>query len=414
MKLRNKVIAAVSIVGMLSGLAACGSASGATGQTTISYFSTWNGSMIKPVIEEFEKDNPNIKVDVSFAANPAQYAQTLRTRISGNQTPDVFMLASEIRDQMIDSGYTLDVTNEPFVKNLSDSNREYLTRKGKVYGASIGAWSNAMAYNPDLLAKVGYSEFPTTWDDFMTMLEKLKDAGITPYVTPVDQTPHEFQAMLGAHYAATGDKAGERKVFDGKSTFEKEYTPYLTKWNDLFDKGLVSRDMVGANGDDLFAMFTAGKVAVYKSGTWDLDRLKQSGVKFGLAPNPSVNGEGQYLSGNASQGIAIAATAKGAKLEAAKKLLTFLTSEKGLALLEKNTATVITAKNYKTDVIPEYKDLYDNYLMKGKYYLSVNNWPRGTDVLQAEMYAQVQRMVQGEITPAEVGKAMDEKLATVG
>lgn len=75
---------------------------------------------------------------------------------------------------------------------------------------------------------------------------------------------------------------------------------------------------------------------------------------------------------------------------------------------------MITAKNYKTDVIPEYKDLYDNYLMKGKYYLSVNNWPRGTDVLQAEMYAQVQRMVQGEITPAEVGKAMDEKLATVG
>ena len=51
---------------------------------------------------------------------------------------------------------------------------------GKQYGipwdmGMIGFW-----YNKDLFAQAGITAPPTTWDDYLAAVKKLKDAGITP------------------------------------------------------------------------------------------------------------------------------------------------------------------------------------------------------------------------------------------
>lgn len=119
MKIWGKRMLALSCAGaMLLPLAACGSDADA-GKIKLSYLSWDNEQISKPYIDEFEKENPDIKIDFSSAPPTSEYISTLQTRLVGNQAPDVFIITSENRDDLIDNGYAKDLTDEPFMKNIS-------------------------------------------------------------------------------------------------------------------------------------------------------------------------------------------------------------------------------------------------------------------------------------------------------
>ena len=180
-KVLTRTMAAAAGAAMLLPLAACGGSADA-GKTTISFLSWDNEQIMKPFIDEFEKENPDIKVDFGYAPPTNEYIQTLQTRLVGNQAPDVFVITSENKNDLIDNGYALDMTGKSYVKNLSPANKDFLSRDGKLYGQSISSWAAGIAYNKDLLGQVGYDSVPATWDEFLDLCGKLKNKGITPYI----------------------------------------------------------------------------------------------------------------------------------------------------------------------------------------------------------------------------------------
>lgn len=160
MKIWGKRMLALACAGaMLVPLAACGSDADA-GKIRLSYLSWDNEQTSKPYIDEFEKENPDIKIDFSYAPPTSEYISTLQTRLVGNQAPDVFIITSENRDDLIDNGYAKDLTDESFMKNISQANKDFVGRDGKTYGMSITSWVSGIAYNKDLLKQVGYDEPP--------------------------------------------------------------------------------------------------------------------------------------------------------------------------------------------------------------------------------------------------------------
>lgn len=189
MKIWGKRMLALACAGaMLVPLAACGSDADA-GKIRLSYLSWDNEQTSKPYIDEFEKENPDIKIDFSYAPPTSEYISTLQTRLVGNQAPDVFIITSENRDDLIDNGYAKDLTDESFMKNISQANKDFVGRDGKTYGMSITSWVSGIAYNKDLLKQVGYDEPPANWDDFLKLCKKLKNAGIEPFLEPNADEP---------------------------------------------------------------------------------------------------------------------------------------------------------------------------------------------------------------------------------
>lgn len=176
-KVLTRTMAAAAGAAMLLPLAACGGSADA-GKTTISFLSWDNEQIMKPFIDEFEKENPDIKVDFGYAPPTNEYIQTLQTRLVGNQAPDVFVITSENKNDLIDNGYALDMTGKSYVKRLSQANKDFLSRDGKLYGQSISSWAAGIAYNKDLLGQVGYDSVPATWDEFLDLCGKLKNNGL--------------------------------------------------------------------------------------------------------------------------------------------------------------------------------------------------------------------------------------------
>ncbi|KAB8287232.1 family 1 extracellular solute-binding protein [Bifidobacterium ramosum] len=414
MKRNNLVkmtVAAVAAVATIAPMAACGSTGSADGKTTLTMFTWDNDEAMKPYIEAFEKKYPNIKVDQSSAPNNGDKDSILNQRLSGGQAPDVFTLGYAGDDSKVTGGYTMDITNEPFVEKMSDANKAYESKDGKVYGVSVTSWESGIVYNKDLLKKVGADGIPSTWDEFLALCKKLKDAGITPFLEHIDETPHLVAACVGGKFAKEGNTDGDLSIINGKTTFTKEYTDCLDQWYQLYDQGLESRDSVGVSGDQIVQQFNAGELAMFITGAWDFTKLNEGGQhwKMGLVPTFD-GGEANYGAGSPSPGYAIYSKTKHA--DAAKKWLEFMISKEALDLQAK-AGNIVTVKGYTQDVDPGYTDVYKNGLQASKYYLPVNDWGPKKNAINTEWTAQFQLLVQGQQTPKQTAENMDAKLKSL-
>lgn len=272
-------IAMAAACAMAFPLAACGGSADSAKQT-LSFLSWDNEQVMQPFVDEFEKENPNIKVDFSYAPPTNEYISTLQTRLVGNQAPDVFIITSENKDDLISNGYAKDLSSEPFMKKISQANKDFVSRDGKVYGQSISSWASGIVYNKELLGKVGASEPPATWDEFLALCKKLKAAGIEPFLetlTGMSRIPDSFQ---GAIFAKDGVDVTSLATKNPQTPGANEEKA-VAAWMRLYDEGLADRNSVGVSGDDMKTTFANGQVAMICTGPWDFPAFKDSGLDWG-------------------------------------------------------------------------------------------------------------------------------------
>lgn len=368
---------------------------------TISYFSWSNEKAMRPVIDAFEKKYPNIHIDISATAGGANaYAQTLTTRITGNQIPDVFHMSTATRHEIMDNGYALDLTNEPFMKGIDKSAKAFYTKDGKVYGMSPTAWMGVLIYNKDIIKKAGYDKVPTTIDEFNQMGKKITEQGKIAYMEDPSVISGSFCAMLPGYYAKHDDKDGDEAIWENKATFKEKWGPALESWDSMVKSGTIPSNVVGVSNDQIKQQFLTGNLAMYRSGLWDYKDLKASGINFEAAPFPALKGGEPYIGGGPDSPFTINAKLKGAKLKAAEKFLSFINSAEGLKILESSANFMPTSSKYAAEVPEQFQYVLKNYALKGKY--GWINWGGNGPAMSQDMVSQWQLLIQGKATPDSV------------
>ncbi len=390
-------------------LTGCGSGSGdGGGKTKLSFFSWEDEATMKPLIEAFEKKNPSIDVEFSHAPPVAEYIAALQTRLVSGTGADVFVIAAENKTNLVQGGFVKDLTGKPFMANMSKFNTETWSVDGKAYGMSISSWSAGILYNKDLLTKAGVTEFPAKWDDFMALCQKLKSAGITPYMESVTGMPLTVAALVGHENARQGGDV-DAQIFAGQKKFGDLWNGPLTTYNQLFTSGVMSKDVVGLKGEQVVDEFANGRVAMIAAGPWDVTTLREKAPKMNMvfAGVPTPDGK-PFWGGAASPGWAI--NAKTEHEKEAEAFLTFLGSKEGVTLFNQKTAAMTTTSDV-TPVIDKVLEPNLQALKDGNFYLPQVAWPRVQDALNTEAVAQLQLMVQGQAKPADVAAALDNRLA---
>lgn len=424
MRIKRRV-AAVAAATTIAALAACSNGNGSTGstssgapgnadgkQTTVSFLSWDNETTMKPFVDEFETENPDVKIEFSYAPPVAEYIQTLQTRLSAGTAPDVFIITAENRIQLMDQGLVTDITDEPFMSNISDANKVPYTKDGKVYGMATTSWGGGILYNKDLLDQVGFSGTLNSWSDFLDLCQKLKDAGITPFLDALDSIPVTLDALVGL----VNEKAGgtmDEKIFSGQSSFADTWTQPLTLYQQLVDKGYMDKAAVALDGDAVLQEFEAGRVAMISTGSWTPGGIHDAApdLKFSFMAVPGADAGESYWAGAVSPGLAI--NAKSTVKDAALKFLDFMQNATQVEAYNKATGSITTTKDFTPTVDDSLTALAEG-VRAGKFYLPMSSWPKGSDVLQTEATSLIQQMVQGSLTPEQVAKGLDDKLATIG
>ena len=123
-------------------------------------FSSWGSEsemrILKPILIEFEKQNPDIKVE--FLHIPQNYFQKIHLLFASNTAPDVIFMNNQYLPIYANAGVLEDLT--PYQKDLEldkfyPKSVQTLSWEGKVYGVPRDISNLVIYYNKSFCQKGG-------------------------------------------------------------------------------------------------------------------------------------------------------------------------------------------------------------------------------------------------------------------
>lgn len=153
---------------------------------TIEWWHITTGDPGKTVFQDaadaYHAAHPNVTINITILENEA-FKSKLQTTMQSGDVPDLFQSwgGGGMADQA-DAGLLKDITGDiaSWKDEINPGALSIYQYNGKQYGipwdlGMIGFW-----YNKDLFAKAGITATPTTWDEFLSDVDKLKAADIVP------------------------------------------------------------------------------------------------------------------------------------------------------------------------------------------------------------------------------------------
>lgn len=189
---RNIVARLVLAFGLAACLAACGPwrgpSPGISLPRKIQVMSSdgWIYDVMGENAKLFEKET-GIKVSFTIYA-PHVYFRALQTMLASGEAADIFLMQSTrwyLGSEIDPEKSCIDLTSEEWTKRLKPEWLPAVSYKGRVYGLIV--WDDTLGwvytYNDRIFRRLGLST-PRTYEEFMAVCERIKQAGIVPIYEP--------------------------------------------------------------------------------------------------------------------------------------------------------------------------------------------------------------------------------------
>jgi raffinose/stachyose/melibiose transport system substrate-binding protein len=292
--------AMLTIAALALPLAACAgdsNAGGDGGVTEIDFFHRWpnepKNSYFAALVEEFEAENPDIKVNVESVLNDA-YKDKVKVVAGSDNAPDVmFSWSGSFIQELVADGNVMDL--DPWLEENPDVRDRYYPSQltpfqvdGAQYGLPVGMHAKVFFYNKDVFDELGL-DAPATWDDFIDVLEAIKESG---------RTPIEFGAQEQwpiAHYVGTLNQrmldpevfARDQIAAEGEFT-DEGYVEALEKLQALTE--YMNPDITAVGHEVARNAWIAGEAPImYMQGS-EVSYFTDAGFEYGTFNFPAVDG----------------------------------------------------------------------------------------------------------------------------
>ncbi|WP_246861126.1 sugar ABC transporter substrate-binding protein [Bacillus sp. REN3] len=267
----NKKIAAAFMVGTLAvsgALAGCSSDSDSAGKEGSKTITVWGmgeeAKTLPKIADQFEKDNPDIKVKVQ-AIPWDQAHDKLLTAVASKKGPDVVQMGTTWIPEFASANALLDLQKytdkypELAPDNFYEGSVETTKYDDKVVGVPWYVDTRVLYYRTDILEEAGYKEAPKTWEELSDAAKKLADRGDDKYGISIDTNEQSLAFMLARQNGSElieGDKA----LFN-----EPEFVEAVEYLNGFFKNGSAPVDL----GLDIIQAFKGdGILPMFISGPW--------------------------------------------------------------------------------------------------------------------------------------------------
>ena len=264
-------------------------------------------------IEEVTAAHPEINFEWEATENEA-YKTKIKAAAAANELPDIFFTwgGAFLGDFVkADRVYCLDDAYKAFAADLPESMLDNTTYGGKHYGVPLTMNVVGLFANMDMLAEVGYTEVPKTYDELIDCCDKLVAAGKIPFGCSGKETwcVTEYIEPLLEKTIGAGELS---KIFALESTWNnediKKAIGYFQEW---IAKGYFDPSGISLGNDEVKNNFLQGKYAFYQNGTWNCGDVAGASFKSAVAEFPVIDSSkaslGQLI-GGPSDTLAVAAS----------------------------------------------------------------------------------------------------------
>jgi raffinose/stachyose/melibiose transport system substrate-binding protein len=222
--------------------------------------------------------------DIVTSVQPLQALPQNPTR--NNETPFQFWSTS---------GAFAPLNGQSFLSDYTPSAIAAETYQGKTYGVVSGTYQEGVFYNKATFAKYGLS-VPTTYSQFLTVLQTLKSKGVTPMfvglgnVGPVYLQFIYYELMIDLWYpsAPGGNLATALETGAAKWT-DPEFATVMNEEKTLAQ--YLEPSYTGVPWESMPGDFAKGDAAMLLDGSWDLPLVQQANpsLQVGFFPLPGSN-----------------------------------------------------------------------------------------------------------------------------
>ena len=223
--------------------------------------------------EEFNSTHDDIHLTIS---SPNDAMTILKTRLIREDYPDIIGIGGDMNySYFVDSDILADVSDYEGLKKIKPAyveileGLEFVPTEG-TFGVPYVANAAGVLYNREMFQEHGW-EIPETWDEFMTLCEDIKAAGIQPLYFGFKDT----WTCLAPWNALAVDLAPAdvcKQVNRGETTFTEEYREISEKMLEMLAYGQDGPFAYGYN--DACTAFANGESAMYTIGSYAVPQIK--------------------------------------------------------------------------------------------------------------------------------------------
>ncbi|OLS41195.1 ABC transporter substrate-binding protein [Bacillus sp. MRMR6] len=303
-----KKLLAIFMTVLLLALTACSSSAGNEEKkpsdkdkdvVEINFFHRWPNeprkSFYNEKIKEYMEANPNVKINVDSVLNDS-YKEKIRVLVSNDDLPHIFSSwSNSFAENLVSSGRIMEL-NDILAEDTEWSGKFIqsqfagFTFDEKTYGVPFTVDGKAFFYNKEIFKKNNL-EAPKTYKEFISVLDKLQDAG---YETPLVEGLTNAWAI--SHYMGTIFQ----RVVD-PAVLEKDYSVATGEFTDPgYIKGLeIFQELTDYMGDLSTAidheaarnMFASGDAPIVYMQFAEVKMVEDQGMEnFGFFNFPEIEG----------------------------------------------------------------------------------------------------------------------------
>lgn len=216
------------------------------------------------IAEQFESENPNIKVNVQALPWDTAHDKLL-TAVASKKGPDVLQMGTTWIPEFGSAKALMDLT--PYIEQYPELAEENFfpgsISTTKYENATVGVpWyidTRVLYYRTDLLKEAGYDQAPQTWDELKDAATKLKARGKNKYGISLDVNEQSLLFMFAR-------QNGSKLIENNKPLFNQpEFIEAVNYLNSFFKDGSAPIDL----GLDIIPAFKGdGILPMFISGPW--------------------------------------------------------------------------------------------------------------------------------------------------
>ena len=290
---------AITVIGAALLLAACGTGGdtpGTGGKSKFAKLVWWHNANAEPaksfyqkVVLDFQATHPNVIIDQVITDSESMKAK-IQVAMQSPNPPDVIHQwgGGWMADQ-VKAGKLMDLTasTQDAVPKLAGNSGWQID--GKVYGLNFALGVNGFWYRKDLFAQVGITKTPTTLDQLMQDVHKLRNAGIEPIALGgKDKWPTAF--WYGAFVVRECSKTALDSTVKSLRFDDPCWAKSAEDFQQVVDakpfaKGYLATTAQNGAGSSAGQIAT-GKAAMELMGQWDASVI--TGLTPGQKPLPST------------------------------------------------------------------------------------------------------------------------------
>jgi|SRR3989344_343520 len=290
----------------------------------ISYWGLWEDqNILKPVIDDFNKKYPNIKVNYT-KQDIKQYREKLTTRIQNGTGPDVFLFHNTWLPMFSDVLLPVPdnvISKKDFESSFYPVAKKDLEKNAAIYGIPTEIDTLSLYTNREIFESAGV-KVPDNWQDFINISRQLtvvdeagriKTAGAS--LGTFDNINHapDIISMLFVQNGANirNLSSTSRKASDALEFYTSFAKGDQKVWDSTLEQSMLA--------------FAKGELAMYFGYSWDYFIIKSINpdFKFDIHPVPKIENRDITIASYWASGV----SSKTKYQKEAFLFLKFLTSE---------------------------------------------------------------------------------------